>query len=498
MSKVKKLLAIVLTLAMTIAMGMTSFAAEGTNKKISVSGTGISEATVTYAQIVVEDRASTQGWKFTTAAEEAFVRGWNSVESTKLTAVQVMDELIAAGILECGPNDDQQKYNVNAEAGKITTNAKFSAALAAVESLATTSTTAENDAKVFTAPSKGLYVIKAVKTGVTYLPMAAYMNTAGQNVAVVAKGTENYITKKLVNENDSSINPGDEIEYTVETPYIFIKPEATKTFTVTDTLTNATFKQNTVIVKIGQTTLKAGTYYTINEYAGTTGLTIDFGAKYNANYAGQILTITYTAVADENITAASGVENRVGTTNATGKIVENKPVTFTVIKTNDNDVKLGGATFQLYKDVPQDTEGAIKLKVGAETKYGLPWGDAKVTSSDGSTKGTATWDNLDAQDTYYVKETNAPEGYSLNNTVYVLSGASAQENQETTWTDTTNNVTYSKTTYTYTNFNNQTVVDTKLSALPSTGGIGTTIFTIGGCVIMIAAAGLFFASRKKK
>ena len=41
------------------------------------------------------------------------------------------------------------------------------------------------------------------------------------------------------------------------------------------------------------------------------------------------------------------------------------------------------------------------------------------------------------------------------------------------------------------------VKDSKLSALPSTGGIGTTIFTIAGCVIMIAAAGLFFASRKK-
>ena len=39
--------------------------------------------------------------------------------------------------------------------------------------------------------------------------------------------------------------------------------------------------------------------------------------------------------------------------------------------------------------------------------------------------------------------------------------------------------------------------DDKLSSLPETGGIGTTIFTIAGCVIMIAAAGLFFASRKK-
>ena len=39
--------------------------------------------------------------------------------------------------------------------------------------------------------------------------------------------------------------------------------------------------------------------------------------------------------------------------------------------------------------------------------------------------------------------------------------------------------------------------DTKLTQLPSTGGIGTTIFTIAGCAIMVAAAGLFFASRKR-
>ncbi len=41
------------------------------------------------------------------------------------------------------------------------------------------------------------------------------------------------------------------------------------------------------------------------------------------------------------------------------------------------------------------------------------------------------------------------------------------------------------------------IPNTRLAQLPSTGGIGTTIFTIGGCAIMVVAAGLFFASRRK-
>lgn len=45
--------------------------------------------------------------------------------------------------------------------------------------------------------------------------------------------------------------------------------------------------------------------------------------------------------------------------------------------------------------------------------------------------------------------------------------------------------------------NGVAITNTKLASLPSTGGIGTTIFTIAGCLIMVAAAALFFASRKK-
>lgn len=77
---------------------------------------------------------------------------------------------------------------------------------------------------------------------------------------------------------------------------------------------------------------------------------------------------------------------------------------------------------------------------------------------------------------YVLKETKAPEGYSIN-----VDGASAtiKESKDKNVTVPTS------------------LKDTKLSALPSTGGIGTTIFTIAGCLIMVTAAGLFFASRKR-
>lgn len=87
---------------------------------------------------------------------------------------------------------------------------------------------------------------------------------------------------------------------------------------------------------------------------------------------------------------------------------------------------------------------------------------------------------LDDSKNYEFKEIEAPKGYSINET-----------NSTVSW-DTEGTGKNAAT-----RAGSASMVDSKLSALPATGGIGTTIFTIAGCVIMIAAAGLFFASRKK-
>ena len=97
--------------------------------------------------------------------------------------------------------------------------------------------------------------------------------------------------------------------------------------------------------------------------------------------------------------------------------------------------------------------------------------DTKVTNVV-ATNGSVVVKGLD-EGTYNIVEEKAPKGYSVvdvpNQTI------SAGQNA---------NITVK-------------VTDTKLSALPHTGGIGTTIFTIAGCAIMVAAAFFFFTSRKK-
>ena len=499
MKKLKKLFAVMLSLVMVLAMGMTSFAADNKNT-ITISGKGLDaeSAGANYGQIIKENRESTLGWQFASDdIADKFVEAWNKANDpeTKLDANGVIAQLIQLGVLEGGSNKDE---NVNVEAGTINGSTNLSAALAAVTFAATNNLDLKTGADVSTT-GKGLYIVTAHSNGYTYLPMAAYMNTNGDNVAVVAKGAKDQLNKKVA-ENGQSVAPGDEVNYTIDEEYLYIAPNANpKTFTITDTLTNGTFKANTVKVVLKdsinattETELVANTDYTINNYANGTGLTVNF--NYNSAYAGKIVVITYTAIAGE-VTTEDPLTNHASSNNGTGKIVEVKPVSFKVIKVDkDNgNKKLPDAEFQLYKEANEGDANAVKLTLeDKSTVHGIPVGNVITTDANGE----ASVNNLDAQATYYVKETKAPNGYSLNDFAYQLTGADVKAAGTTT--ETEGKVTYTVQTYTYTNFADITVKDSKLSALPSTGGIGTTIFTIVGCGIMIAAAGLFFASRRKE
>ena len=490
MKKMKKVFA--LLVAMVMVMGMTVTASATGTGKITISGTGIDgNATVTYGQIIAEDRESTLGWKFVDMnVEKTFVAAWNTVAESDLDADGVIEALIDLGKLK-------NVNNKNIAAGTINGDAAFGAALAAVVDMAQTPVDKTNGTNVN--GGKGLYVIKAVNEGYTFLPMAAYINTAMDDVAVQAKGSKDQIDKTVA-ETGQSVAPGDEVDYTITEQYLYFAPNSEKVFTITDTLTNGTFKADSVKVILKdtadaetETELVKETDYTITDYANGTTFTVDFGAKYKPAYAGKTVVITYTAIAGE-VTTDAPLSNSAHSSNGTGKIVETKPVSFTVIKVDadNNDTPLKDAEFTIYKEAKEGEDKAVELTLEDGSKvWGIPVREKLTTDKNGK----VTVNNLDAQETYYVKETKAPKGYSLNDTAYKLTGAEWIE--DSVRLEEKDGVTYGVVTHEFEPFDDITVEDTKLSSLPSTGGIGTTIFTIGGCVIMIAAAGLFFASRRK-
>ena len=79
--------------------------------------------------------------------------------------------------------------------------------------------------------------------------------------------------------------------------------------------------------------------------------------------------------------------------------------------------------------------------------------------------------------TYHFKETKAPEGYSINT-----------DGKDITLTQTG--------VATATVKASDKLNDTKLNALPSTGGIGTTIFYVVGAILMVGAAVLLITKRR--
>ena len=146
-------------------------------------------------------------------------------------------------------------------------------------------------------------------------------------------------------------------------------------------------------------------------------------------------------------------------------------------KTGDQGKALKDAEFVVYRFVG-DKKQYIKFNENYEaTGLATNLDDAKTQTIKTDENGKAIVKGLDSEYTYYFEEVVAPDGYTV-----------LDKDVEATWDGKANVAITGEASAT----------DTTVSSLPETGGIGTTIFTIGGCAIMVIAAALYFVNRKKQ
>ncbi len=523
MKKMKKVFAVILSLAMVLGMSITSFADTKNSATITVQDAegNASKATLSYAQVIKADQTKETGWAFVSdAVATAYI---NALKGTATTFT----------------DQDAIKALIRKDGDTVSTSqlGAAQAAAANVEGLTFDSMLDGNQKKTnsVTVNAAGVYLVKAEEEGFTYNIMAAYIGfgtpakTQGENYeypslvdTTLTEKKSTTVVNKIVSagdeDEDNLVKTGDILTYTITTYVPYINPtDKDKSFYVYDTLDGAEYYKltgtnTTAILKLGgddKNLIGTGEgKYTIVKSKDAEKFSIDLSGMIdvaNSN-AGKLVTITYQVVVtseEDKITntADAGHEN--------GKQYGSKKVdTFegNIILTKYGEKeggqaeapKLSGAEFEVrkgeagatlafkeiktgnvvtsYKYVPNSEaykteDGKTELKTGYVTKV--------VTGSDGTVKVQG----LDAG-TYYFKEVKAPEGYSVN---------TFDVSAEITTGKTDGKVNPASAVVSQT----ASMIDTKLSSLPSTGGIGTTIFTIAGCVIMIAAAGLFFASRKK-
>ena len=296
-------------------------------------------------------------------------------------------------------------------------------------------------------------------------------------------------------DDQESVDVGQIVNYTITGKVPDYTGFKTYTYLITDTMSaGLTFKKD-VKVTVGGTDVTSACTVTYDVDGIANKFTVSIPVM--SYTIGAKIEVAYSAVVNEN--AVAKIENNHAELKYSNDPTNDKSFgTFTdeetvysakiVIdkyETGKEDTKLAGATFILYKEV---TTGEGETAVTSKLYY--KWNDtdkkvewvtdkAQATSKTTDDTGAASFEGL-ADGTYYLEETAAPAGYNLLDAPVsvTVNGANATKADLSSLTVT------------------EGVANNTGALLPSTGGMGTTIFYVLGSVLVLAAVVLLVTKKR--
>ena len=482
MKHVKKLLGLLLALTLSLTLCLPAFAANGTNNNTGSITINDAEVGHTYSiyQVMVLESYDTDKNAYAYKAHS----DWADWLKTQTQYVSIDNQ---GYITWVGQTDDS---TIAAFAKNALAHAK-SNNIAPVEEVTATSATVR-----FTNLNLGYYLVD------TTLGTLCSLDTTAPSVEMFEKNEPPHINKQV--KEDSTDNWDDEntaeIGDTVYYKTTITAKKGAEKFILHDEMSEGLTLNSGSITVAEPTGLKKGQDANSGDYhVVTTGLTdgCTFEVHFHQSYLDTItadtnIVVTYEAVVNENAVvypAENPNETKLQYGNAPDPEDQFTPPDITktytfkvdVVKTDDKDKVLDGVQFKLYDAktggneiaLVKESDGVYRLAKDGET------GVEYITTVNGQLEIKG----FDANTNYYLEETKAPNGYhKLGERVEI---AVKEANLEAS---VSNDTWQSGGVH---------VVNNPGKELPSTGGMGTALFYIGGGVLVVGAAALFVLKKRK-
>lgn len=290
-----------------------------------------------------------------------------------------------------------------------------------------------------------------------------------------------------IDTKHTTASAGDTVTFKLTASVTGSKEVPLTEYTIHDNLSDSFRDPAVTEVMVGSTKLQEGTDYTVDK-TNLLDIQISLTSDYLANakkaegeegsndfYASSDVVVTLTAILKD--TAASGYNT---TDNSNSDSLTYTNTYGQTSKPGDDTVYV--YTFDLpvfkYDGTTTDKTGLGNATFELKTKEGTLI-DTKTTDS----SGNVTFAKL-AAGTYTVQETKAPSGYNLNSSEY------------TVVISTTGVITVSVDGNS--SEVNQVEVPDYPVTVPSTGGMGTMMFYVGGAALIACAGVLLFVLKRKK